>query len=110
MRKNKLWRRASGLVLVTLVLSGCAGLGVESNVSPGRPSPAVYPSEVDWDTAVEILNTGQVEMVIQLHSLDVTLTMKDGAEIHTVEPRIDAIFREVEACGQPCSQTVLATE
>jgi hypothetical protein len=49
-------------------------------------------------------------MVAQLHSLDVTLTMKDGSQIDTVEPTIDAIFQEVEKCGQPCSQIVLATE
>jgi hypothetical protein len=69
-----------------------------------------YPDEVDWETAVEILNTGEVEMVVQLHSLDVTFTMKDGSEIHTVEPQIDAIFAEIEKCGQPCSQIMMATE
>jgi len=36
--------------------------------------------------------------------------MKNGTEIHTVEPTIDAIFHEVEKCGQPCSQIMLATE
>jgi|GEM_PF-1923209 len=74
------------------------------------PVPTSYPNEVDWGTAVEILNTGEVEVVTQLHSLDVTLTMKDGAEIHTVEPGIDAIFQEVERCGQPCAEIVVATE
>jgi hypothetical protein len=49
-------------------------------------------------------------MVTQLHSLDVTLTLRDGSEIHTVEPTIDAIFEQVEACGWPCSQIILATE
>jgi hypothetical protein len=59
---------------------------------------------------VEILNTGEVEMVAQLHSLEVILTLKNGTEIRTVEPIIDAIFEEVEKCGQPCSQILLATE
>ena len=40
-------------------------------------------------------------MVAQLHSLDVTLTMKDGTEIHTVELSINAIFQEVDKCGHP---------
>lgn len=88
-------------LLLALILSSCAGLQ--------DPSPA-YPSEVDWETAVEILNSGDVEMVAQLHSLDVYLTLKDGTEIHTVEPTIDAIFREVDQCGRPCAKIILATE
>ena len=72
--------------------------------------PTPYPEQVEWETAVEILNSGDVEMVVQAHSLEVTLTMKDGSEIHTVEPAIDAIFTEIEKCGQPCSQIALATE
>ena len=90
-----------GLLWISLLASACAGTQIE---------PTPYPTEVDWETAVEILNTGEVEMVTQLHSLEVILTMKNGAEIHTIEPIIDAIFQEVEKCGQPCSQMVLATE
>ena len=96
-KTNRLW---SGIALLLLVfIASCAG-------TPATP----YPDEVDWETAVEILNTGEVEMVVQLHSLDVTLTMKDGSEIHTVEPAIDAIFAEIEKCGELCSQIALATE
>lgn len=95
--KIRFWQ---GLALLLLLLTaGCAG-------TVSTP----YPDEVDWATAVEILNTGEVDMVIQLHSLDVTLTMKDGSEIHTVEPTIDAIFAEIEKCGRPCSQIAVATE
>jgi hypothetical protein len=36
--------------------------------------------------------------------------MKDGSVIHTVEPQIDAIFAEIQKCGDPYSQIVLATE
>jgi len=96
-KKTHLWM---GLALLLLLFAaGCAG---------ANPTP--YPSEVNWETAVEILNTGDVEMVTQLHSLDVTLTMKDGSEIHTVEPTIDAIFAEIDRCGELCSQIMMATE
>ena len=94
-------RAMIGLLWIAILVSACGGTQVE---------PTPYPSEVDWETAVEILNTGEVEMVAQLHSLEVFLTLKDGTEIRTVEPIIDAIFDEVEKCGQPCSQILLATE
>lgn len=86
-------------VLLIITLSACAS-----------PTPTDYPDEVDWATAVEILNTGAVETIFQTHNLDVILIMKDEQTIHTVEPSIDAIFDEVEKCGQPCSDIVLATE
>lgn len=96
-RKSSLW-----LVLVlymVLLISGCTST-----------PPTPYPSDVDWDTAVEILYTGDVEMVMQAHSLDVMLIMKDGSEIHTIEPTIDAVFAEIDQCGQPCSGIIMATE
>jgi ABC-type Zn uptake system ZnuABC Zn-binding protein ZnuA len=100
MERNMYIKGAFALFAV-LLLAGCGATGA---------TPTPYPAEVDWETAVEILNNGDVEMVVQLHSLDVTLTMKDGSEIHTVEPTIDAIFAEIEKCGQPCSQIAIATE
>lgn len=102
MERNMHIKRALALMAVLLLVS-CSGAGTEVPPTP-------YPAQVDWETAVEILNSGNVEMVVQLHSLDVTFTMKDGSEIHTVEPQIDAIFAEIEKCGDPCSQIVLATE
>jgi hypothetical protein len=36
--------------------------------------------------------------------------MKNGNEVHAVEPVIDAIFDEVNKCGAPCSNIMLATE
>ena len=88
-------------LMIVLFLSGCAGM---------EGAPTAYPSEVDWETAIKILNSGDVEMVAQLHSLDVYITLKDGSEIHTIEPVIDAIFEAVDQCGRPCNQIILATE
>lgn len=101
MRLRGLTRAGLLSLMFAVLLSGCAGM---------LSDPTPYPSEVDWEMAVEILNSGEVEMVAQLHSLDVILTLKDGSEIRTVEPSIDDIFREVEKCGSTCSDLVLATE
>ena len=94
-------RMIFGLLWIALLVSACGGSRVE---------PTPDPSEVDWETAVEILNTGEVEMVAQLHSLEVILTLKDGTEIRTVEPTIDDIYQEFQKCCQPCIQIVHGTE
>ncbi|MCB8926789.1 MAG: META domain-containing protein [Ardenticatenaceae bacterium] len=65
---------------------------------------------VDWETAVSLLNSGEVIEIFQTHSLDVTLTLVDGRLVKTVEPAIDDIFTAIEACGEPCSDILMATE
>jgi hypothetical protein len=48
--------------------------------------------------------------VTQLHSLDVTIYLKDGRVVSTIEPEIDAIFVLLDECGEICSEVVRATE
>lgn len=91
------------VLLVSILLTAC-GAGA------GDSEPTPLPDEVDWPTAITILRSGDVEQVFQLHNLTVTLVMKDGQEVKTVEPTIDAIFDEVQKCGAPCSDILLATE
>lgn len=91
------------LLLVTLFLTACnAGKAVET-ITP-------LPDRVDWPTAITLLQTGQVEQAMQAHNLTVTLTLKDGQQVTTIEPVIDAIFDEIQSCGAPCSNIILATE
>ena len=85
--------------LIVLILSACSS-------TPEIPCG----SDVTWDQAIEILNQGDVEQVIQLHSLDVGLLLKDGCTYNTVEPIIDDIFKEVEKCGEPCADIIRSTE
>lgn len=66
--------------------------------------------DVSWAEAKELILAGEVEQVTQLHSLEVTLHMKDGRRLVTTEPAIDAVFDVVDACGEPCADVVLATE
>jgi hypothetical protein len=88
--------------LLILLLAACSAVE--------QPDPTPWPETVDWETAIEILNSGHVVGVAQLHDLTVYLEMDDGSQIKTVEPSIDEIFNEVAKCGQPCEGMVLATE
>ena len=65
---------------------------------------------VPWEEAVSILNSGQVEGVMEAHSLDVSLRLKNGSLIKTKEPSIGDIFDEIAKCGVPCESIVIATE
>ncbi len=88
------------VLLLGLLLAGCGGT---NSATPQN-------REVTWEEAIEILNSGEVVSVYQLHSLEVGLELEDGSMITTVEPRIDDIFHEVEKCGAPCQGIILATE
>ena len=65
---------------------------------------------INWKQAIDILNQGEVKSVFQTHNLDVSLVLEDGSIFKTREPAIDDIFTEVEKCGSPCSDVILATE
>ena len=93
-------------ILFTFAMTSCSPQAIASPT----PTPNPFPGHVGWNTAVDIIHSGQVEMVVQLHSLDVTLILKDGTEIHKVEPTIDAVFQEIDKCGLPCSEIIMATE
>lgn len=86
------------IILCVFVLSACA---------PALPADG---ETISWQAAISLLNDGQVTMVFQAHSLEVTLTLKNGATVKTLEPYIDAIFVEIQACGEPCAGIAQATE
>jgi hypothetical protein len=92
------------LLMTGLLLMAAAACGLAGS------EPTTYPDEVAWPAALEILHAGKVEAVYQLHSMEVTLVLKDGREVKTIEPRIDEIFVEIEKCGQVCAGIIMATE
>jgi len=67
-------------------------------------------SELEWEEARELILAGEVVQVTQLHSLEVTLELKDGRQLVTKEPEIDAVFDVVDQCGEACADVVMATE
>jgi len=66
--------------------------------------------EIYWEEAVELIQSGQVSLVMQTHSGEVTLKLKDGRTVKTQEPSIDAIFQEIIKCGDKCQPMTIATE
>ncbi len=86
------------VLLILFLLAAC---------SPVLPTEG---ATIPWDQAVELLRSGDVTMVAQLHSGDVSLTLDNGAVVHTVGPYLDAIFDEIQACGAPCANIVQAME
>lgn len=98
-------------ITVSLLLIVVAACSADPTKQPNAiPDPLPCGEEVEWDRAVEILNQGNVEQVVQLHSLEVRLILQDGCEIKTIEPSIDDIFDEVQKCGEKCEGMILATE
>ena len=83
---------------------------------PTVPMPAVlYPmiatgDEVSWHRAQALIKNDEVERITQTHELKVTLFLKDGRALITVEPAIDEVLRIIEQCGERCSEIAVATE
>jgi hypothetical protein len=74
------------------------------------PNTPPAPTRVSWEEAQSLILSGQVRAVAQSHSLEVSLTLKDGRQLITTEPEIDAIFRVIQECGAPCADILVATE
>jgi len=67
-------------------------------------------NSVPWEKALTTLYTGQVTRVFQSHHLDVTLALRNGNVMTTKEPAIDAIFHEIQKCGEVCKNIETWTE
>ncbi len=78
---------------------------------------AMYPAPgsggtdtISWDEAKSILLNGEVAEIVQLHSLEVKLTLKNGSMLSTTEPAIDDVFKVIDECGEKCADISVATE
>jgi hypothetical protein len=132
MFKRESMMKEAALVLLVLALFGCTGnnagptstspvadqspLGSQETTVPGAPESAVATpkasggDEIPWAEAEALILEGEVRQVVQLHSLEVTLVLRNDARVKTTEPSIDEVFRVIERCGDACSDMVLATE
>jgi len=79
------------------------------------PPAFLYPAyqdndEIKWWHAQAMIMNGEVERVVQTHALKVTLFLKDGRALVTVEPEIDEVLKVIKLCDEKCVDIVVATE
>ena len=71
-------------------------------------APAVS-GEVSWPEALRLLEGCEVTSAFQTHQREVTLTLNDGTQVETIEPRLDAIF-DPALLGPGCPELLIITE
>lgn len=101
------------LICLTLALAAVACGDDDEDIAPESPSPtptATSAEEITWDEALELFEACQVSGAMQAHSLDIWLTLDDGREVHTKEPRIDDVFTVVNGLPEGCGPSSMATE
>jgi hypothetical protein len=83
-----------------------------SSITISGVGPAPTPTEtmISWEEAQELIESGNVTAVTQLHSLEVRILLEDGSTVVTQEPAIDDVLDVIRECGQPCASIVFATE
>ena len=78
------------------------------------PPPAIGeqppPGAITWQQALTLIRSGRVRMVMQAHSLDVTLQTTSGEHYTTREPSIDAVIRAVRDEAPNAEEIAIATE
>jgi predicted small lipoprotein YifL len=77
--------------------------------SGAYPAPGAG-EEISWDEAKTMILNGEINRVMQAHTMVVTLFTKDGRVLVTIEPNIDDVLTVVEECGDVCKDTTVVTE
>lgn len=91
-----------------------AGFPTEENdssrclVSDGRVF--VKKNNATWEMALVAINNCEVERVLQTHSLEVYLDLKNGESLLVYEPRIDEIMRVLDGLRSGCGPRFIAIE
>lgn len=107
---------AIGVATIVAVVSSGSAAQAAMNLDSARQLPSSRPAidpavpRVSWDAAKVIVNSGMVLAVSQTHAFEVQLSLKGGGSLATTEPRIDEVFRVIEACGMPCKNIAMITE
>ena len=115
--KNK--QKGFSLISVLFIIGALVvAMGVvlvwQKRTLPAPVLPSITPTQdtdfISWEEAKQLILTGRVEQVHEFHNLTVNLLIKDGTTRTTREPKINAIFKFINQCGEPCSSIMKAME
>jgi hypothetical protein len=124
------WRNWCGAprgdVLLSVEVGVSTGVEVRGRIGPVTTPVCVDPKHsstvtvsrflrrritaVTWRRAVALVSTCKAKRVEQAHSRTVTVSLRNGRSVYTVEPRIDAIIPVVNRATKTCGPIVFATE
>ncbi len=116
LKKPAFWTILTGFLIIVFIVIGsyfrCQQQPIipKDPVTEGERREEVKKIQMQWDEAVRILQSGQVQGAFQAHNLQVYLYLKDGSIVETKEPHIDDIYDEIAKCGDPCKDIIVATE
>jgi hypothetical protein len=103
--------------LLSLITSygQCADAGfqiIKSNPSQCQTPDGrtFFENDIFWQEAVSLIEQCEVEKTMQTHDLAVTLTLKNGNKVRTVEPTIDEIYSVYETVSGKCGKILMGTE
>ncbi len=101
------------LLLVLQLPAAVFGQVPASAVDPGVAPPSGAPakaSTADSPLKITARLSDENPTFGDKISLEVTLTLNNGAQVQTTEPSIDLVFRVAQECGTPCADILLVTE
>lgn len=78
------------------------------NIYPGPVTEKA--TFVDWQIAENAILEGEVAEIYQDNLLHVSLILKSGEALLTVQPATDAVSKALERCGDACRETLQIDE
>ncbi len=81
---------------------------VVTEAPQAAPGQALYPEPqsgdtVNWSQAVAMLNNGEISQILKTDNLELTLNLKDGRSLITIEPKDGMLQVVIDQCGDPCA-------
>ncbi len=88
----------------------CAWTRNENYLSCLEDKKYIDGANIEWIEAVQLINDCRVITVSQTHQLKVTLKLKKGITLNTLEPQIDEVIKQVMDTKEKCGSVTIITE
>lgn len=84
---------------------------VEGQIVGIYPGPTTGDaSGVDWPTAENTILAGEAAEIYLDNLFHVTLVLKNGQVLVTVQPALDEVSKILDRCGEPCKDTLVVSK